>query len=170
MLPELARFHLGDTINVFRHGSLVMQNVGERTTPINGCVLYGTCNGAIGIVTQIPQDFYDFLHGLEERLKKIIKSVGKIDHTYYRNYQINTKVEPSEGFIDGDLIESFLDLNRDKMREAVSGLEVCIARILNQYYIKLNLFCFLQLTLNGERKSADVEDVIKIVEDLTRMH
>ncbi|EDW14370.1 DNA damage-binding protein 1 [Drosophila mojavensis] len=149
LLPELARFHLGDTINVFRHGSLVMQNVGERTTPINGCVLYGTCNGAIGIVTQIPQDFYDFLHGLEERLKKIIKSVGKIDHTYYRNYQINTKVEPSEGFIDGDLIESFLDLSRDKMHEAVTGLE---------------------LTLNGERKSADVEDVIKIVEDLTRMH
>ncbi|TDG48387.1 hypothetical protein AWZ03_005132 [Drosophila navojoa] len=149
LLPELARFHLGDTVNVFRHGSLVMQNVGERTTPINGCVLYGTCNGAIGIVTQIPQDFYDFLHGLEERLKKIIKSVGKIDHTYYRNYQINTKVEPSEGFIDGDLIESFLDLSRDKMHEAVTGLE---------------------LTLNGERKSADVEDVIKIVEDLTRMH
>ncbi|KAH8359699.1 hypothetical protein KR093_008397 [Drosophila rubida] len=149
LLPELARFHLGDTINVFRHGSLVMQNVGERTTPINGCVLYGTCNGAIGIVTQIPQDFYDFLHGLEERLKKIIKSVGKIDHTYYRNYQINSKVEPSEGFIDGDLIESFLDLGREKMREAVVGLE---------------------LTLNGERKGADVEDVIKIVEDLTRMH
>ncbi|XP_002031376.2 DNA damage-binding protein 1 [Drosophila sechellia] len=149
LLPELARFHLGDTVNVFRHGSLVMQNVGERTTPINGCVLYGTCNGAIGIVTQIPQDFYDFLHGLEERLKKIIKSVGKIEHTYYRNFQINTKVEPSEGFIDGDLIESFLDLSRDKMRDAVQGLE---------------------LTLNGERKSADVEDVIKIVEDLTRMH
>ncbi|ALC47529.1 pic [Drosophila busckii] len=149
LLPELARFHLGDTINVFRHGSLVMQNVGERTTPINGCVLYGTCNGAIGIVTQIPQDFYDFLHGLEERLKKIIKSVGKIDHTYYRNYQINTKVEPSEGFIDGDLIESFLDLSRDKMREAVTVLE---------------------LAMNGERKGADVEDVIKIVEDLTRMH
>ncbi|XP_022211499.1 DNA damage-binding protein 1 [Drosophila obscura] len=149
LLPELARFHLGDTVNVFRHGSLVMQNVGERTTPINGCVLYGTCNGAIGIVTQIPQDFYDFLHGLEERLKKIIKSVGKIEHTYYRNFQINTKVEPSEGFIDGDLIESFLDLSRDKMRDAVLGLE---------------------LTLNGERKGADVEDVIKIVEDLTRMH
>ncbi|KAH8374751.1 hypothetical protein KR200_005352 [Drosophila serrata] len=149
LLPELARFHLGDTVNVFRHGSLVMQNVGERTTPISGCVLYGTCNGAIGIVTQIPQDFYDFLHGLEERLKKIIKSVGKIEHTYYRNFQINTKVEPSEGFIDGDLIESFLDLNRENMRDAVQGLE---------------------LTLNGERKGADVEDVIKIVEDLTRMH
>ncbi|EDW42362.1 GM24084 [Drosophila sechellia] len=149
LLPELARFHLGDTVNVFRHGSLVMQNVGERTTPINGCVLYGTCNGAIGIVTQIPQDFYDFLHGLEERLKKIIKLVGKIGHKFYRNFRIHTQVEPSQGFIDGDLIESFLDLSRDKMRDAVQGLE---------------------LTLNGERKSADVEDVIKIVEDLTRMH
>lgn len=168
-MPELARFHLGDTVNVFRHGSLVMQNVGERTTPINGCVLYGTCNGAIGIVTQIPQDFYDFLHGLEERLKKIIKSVGKIDHTYYRNYQINAKVEPSEGFIDGDLIESFLDLSRDKMHEAVNGLEVSRNEVIWEIGVLL-MISLLQLTLNGERKSADVEDVIKIVEDLTRMH
>ncbi|KAH8417589.1 hypothetical protein KR222_002414 [Zaprionus bogoriensis] len=172
LLPELARFHLGDTINVFRHGSLVMQNVGERTTPINGCVLYGTCNGAIGIVTQIPQDFYDFLHGLEERLKKIIKSVGKIDHTYYRNYQINSKVEPSEGFIDGDLIESFLDLGREKMREAVTGLEVYIYSPTRKHFnqFNFNFYNFSQLSVNGERKSADVEDVIKIVEDLTRMH
>jgi len=142
LLPELARFHLGDTVNVFRHGSLVMQNVGERTTPINGCVLYGTCNGAIGIVTQIPQDFYDFLHGLEERLKKIIKSVGKIEHTYYRNFQINTKVEPSEGFIDGDLIESFLDLSREKMRDAVQGLEVSLVTmfILKSFFKVVHLF------------------------------
>ena len=28
------------------------------------------------------------------------------------------------GFIDGDLIESFLDLGRDKMQEVVHGLQV----------------------------------------------
>ncbi|XP_036343335.1 DNA damage-binding protein 1-like [Rhagoletis pomonella] len=149
LLPEVARFHLGDVVNVFRHGSLVMQNVGERTTPNQGCVLYGTVNGAIGIVTQIPQEFYDFLHSLEERLTNTIKSVGKIDHSYYRSYQTTQKTEPCENFIDGDLIESFLDLSRDKMKETVMGLEI---------------------TLNGEKKEADVDDVIKIVEDLTRMH
>jgi hypothetical protein len=28
------------------------------------------------------------------------------------------------GFIDGDLIESFLDLSRDKMLEVIQGLQV----------------------------------------------
>lgn len=120
----MARFHLGDKVNVFRHDSLVMQNVGERTTPNQGCVLFGTVNGAIGIVTQIPQDFYDFLHSLEERLTNVIKSVGKIEHSYYRSFHTSQKFEPCEGFIDGDLIESFLDLNREKMKECVLGLEV----------------------------------------------
>lgn len=32
------------------------------------------------------------------------------------------------------------------------------------------LFLYFQLTVNGEKQEADVDDVIKIVEDLTRMH
>lgn len=123
-MPEVAQFHLGDMVNVFRHGSLVMQNVGERTTPTQGCVLYGTVSGAIGLVTQIPEDFYVFLRALEERLTHTIKSVGKIDHSFYRSYHTDIKQEPCEGFIDGDLVESFLDLNREKMTETISGLEV----------------------------------------------
>lgn len=112
-------------INVFRHGSLAMQNVGERTTPTQGCVLYGTVSGAIGLVTQIPPDFYEFLRHLEERLTHTIKSVGKIDHSAWRSFRTDQKVEPCEGFIDGDLVESFLDLSREKMRECASGLQVC---------------------------------------------
>lgn len=124
MMPEVAQFHLGDMVNVFRHGSLVMQNVGERTTPTQGCILYGTVSGAIGLVTQIPPDFYEFLRTLEDRLSHTIKSVGKIEHAQYRSYSTDTKQEPCEGFIDGDLVESFLDLSREKMSETICGLEV----------------------------------------------
>lgn len=123
-MPEVAQFHLGDMVNVFRHGSLVMQNVGEKTTPTQGCILYGTVSGAIGLVTQIPPDFYDFLRSLEQRLTQTIKSVGKIEHSFYRSYCTEQKQEPCEGFIDGDLVESFLDLNREKMTETISGLEI----------------------------------------------
>lgn len=125
LLPEVARFHLGDIVNVFRHGSLVMQNVSEKSSPTNGCVLYGTVNGAIGIVTQIPQEFYEFLFNLQDRLSKIIKSVGKIEHSFWRSFYKSQKTD-ADGFIDGDLIESFLDLNRDKMSETVYNLEVLI--------------------------------------------
>lgn len=125
-MPEVAQFHLGDMVNVFRHGSLVMQNVGEKSTPTQGCVLYGTVSGAIGLATQIPSDFYEFLRSLEERLTHTIKAVGKIDHSYWRSYHTEMKTEPCEGFIDGDLVESFLDLSRDKMQETVVGLEVIL--------------------------------------------
>lgn len=39
-------------VNVFRHGSLVMDHAAETlTTPTQGCVLFGTVHGAIGIIS-----------------------------------------------------------------------------------------------------------------------
>lgn len=168
-MPEVAQYHLGDFVNVFRHGSLVMQNVGEKTTPTQGCVLYGTVSGAIGLVTQIPSDFYEFLRSLEERLTHTIKTVGKIEHCFWRSYCTDMKTETSEGFIDGDLIESFLDLSRNKMIDTVSGLEVSrndAGKILFEFR---NNFLF-QIDVGGTKREATVDDVIKIVEDLTRIH
>lgn len=150
-MPEVAQFHLGDMINVFRHGSLAMQNVGERTTPTQGCVLYGTVSGAIGLVTQIPPDFYEFLRHLEERLTHTIKSVGKIDHSAWRSFRTDQKVEPCEGFIDGDLVESFLDLNREKMRECAAGLQVCRSYAGLEVWSSFK-FNFRSITMDRNRK------------------
>ena len=77
---QVGQIHIGDMVNVFRHGSLVMQNLGDSTIPhtgilifnsspcsilstwsiswnlfTTGCVLFGTVNGSIGLVTQLPQ-------------------------------------------------------------------------------------------------------------------
>lgn len=149
-MQAVGQFHLGDMVNVFRHGSLVMQHVGETSTPTQGCVLFGTVSGAIGLVTQIPADFYDFLHEVEERLSHVIKSVGKIDHVFWRSFNTEIKTEPCEGFIDGDLVESFLDLSLDKMKEVVAGVQIDNG--------------------SGMKHDATVEDLVKIVEDLTRIH
>lgn len=54
----------------------------------------------------------------------MIKSVGKIEHSYWRSFHTDIKTEPCEGFIDGDLIESFLDLSAEKMKEVADGLYV----------------------------------------------
>ena len=47
-LQEVGMYHLGEFVNTFRHGSLVMQHPGETSTPTQGSVLFGTVNGAIG--------------------------------------------------------------------------------------------------------------------------
>ncbi|CAL1299313.1 unnamed protein product [Larinioides sclopetarius] len=149
-LQEVGHFHLGEMINVFRHGSLVMQHPGEITTPTQGSVLYGTVNGCIGLVTQLPEEYFTFLSEVQTRLTKVIKSVGKIPHSFYRAFSTERKQEPSSGFIDGDLIESFLDLRRDQMEAVVQGIPFDDG--------------------SGMKRAATVDDLVKIVEELTRIH
>lgn len=79
-----------------------------------------------GLVAQLPQDYFRFLSEFQDKLNKVIKSVGKIDHQFWRSFSTERKTEAPFGFIDGDLIESFLDLNRDKMQECVKDLMVFI--------------------------------------------
>ncbi|XP_035205330.1 LOW QUALITY PROTEIN: DNA damage-binding protein 1-like, partial [Stegodyphus dumicola] len=149
-LQEVGHFHLGEMVNVFRHGSLVMQHPGEITTPTQGSVLFGTVNGAVGLVTQLPEEYFLFLNEVQSRLTKVIKSVGKITHAFYRSFSTERKQEVSSGFIDGDLIESFLDLSRDKMKKVVQGVQFDDG--------------------SGMKRDTTVDDLVKIVEELTRIH
>ncbi|VVC93005.1 unnamed protein product [Leptidea sinapis] len=128
-MSYMGQFHIGDMVNVMRLGSLVGQHA-DTAAPLS-------------------QDLFDFLHQLEERLTHTIKSVGKIPHSFWRSFNTDIKTEPVEGFVDGDLIESFLDLSRDKQEETVQGL---------------------QIEEGGSMRDATVDDLIKIVEDLTRIH
>merc|ERR1719336_107975 len=151
-MAEVGQIHIGDHLNVFKHGSLVMQNLGDSSIPHSGSILFGSVGGAIGLVTQLPQDFYEFLQELQTRLSKVIKSIGRIDHSNWRSFSSDKKDEACEGFIDGDLIESFLDLDRTTMSEVVTGLQR------------------LDPNGGGAKVSVSVDDAIKIVEDLTRIH
>ncbi|XP_052008106.1 DNA damage-binding protein 1 isoform X3 [Xyrauchen texanus] len=82
-LQEVGLFHLGEFVNVFSHGSLVLQNLGESSTPTQGSVLFGTVNGMIGLVTSLSEGWYSLMMDLQNRLNKVIKSVGKIEHSLY---------------------------------------------------------------------------------------
>jgi len=49
---EIGRFHLGDLVNIFRHGSLVMkqyENSYKTQLSVQGSIFYGTISGAIGL-------------------------------------------------------------------------------------------------------------------------
>lgn len=46
----------------------------------------------------------------------------------WRCFSNERRVEPATGFVDGDLIESFLDLPRSSMEEVASGLQVSFVR------------------------------------------
>ncbi|CAK8675984.1 unnamed protein product [Clavelina lepadiformis] len=121
-LRETCLFHLGDFVNIFRHGSLVMQNVGETSAAGQSHILFGTVHGCIGVVTSLNEDL---------------------------SFCTNRKVEEHKGFVDGDLIENFLDLSQDKMHEVAKNLTI---------------------KEDGTKRNATAEDVIKAVEEMSRIH
>lgn len=150
MVQEVSLFHLGDMVNVFRKGSLRGNHLGETSEYQGVTTLIGTINGAIGVLTQITKESYELLSDLQTKLTHLIKPVGKIDHTHWRSFCNTLKTEPPKGIIDGDLIECFLDLPRKEMMEAVEGIKIRKSP--------------------GLSEDASVDEMIKIVEGLSRIH
>ncbi|CAI8053753.1 DNA damage-binding protein 1 [Geodia barretti] len=150
-----SRMYIGDNINVFRHGSLVMEHPGASPSPIQGKpIIYGSVHGAVGLVVQLDMSTFSVLAKLQESMAAVIKSVGNIEHEVYRCFSMEhtaaTKTKSAEGFIDGDLVEHFLDLPQEKMEQIIKG-------------IKKN-------DAHGMEVDVTVEDLVKLIEDLSRIH
>ena len=81
-----------------------------------------------------------FLAKLQSKLTKVIHGVGGFEHKDWRSFHNGLATLEAKGFIDGDLIEAFLDLKKDKAAEVAKALGVSLS------------------------------DLTKHVEDLARMH
>ncbi|CAD7703040.1 unnamed protein product, partial [Ostreobium quekettii] len=139
-LEVVGEYHLGEFVNRFQHGSLVMKLADTELADVP-TVLYATVNGQVGVIASLPEGLYLFLEKLQEALRKVIKGVGALDHKSYRMFQNERRTVDAHHFVDGDLIEMFLDLKREKMDEVAA--------------------------LIGE---VSTEDVCKTVEELSRLH
>lgn len=138
-LEVVGEYHLGEFVNLFRHGSLVMRLPDSESSQIP-TVIFGTVNGVIGVIASLPQEQYQFLEKLQMNLVKVIKGVGGLSHEQWRSFSNERKTVDAKNFLDGDLIESFLDLSRNRMEEIANAMAV------------------------------PVEELCKRVEEMTRLH
>ena len=117
--------HLGEQVNVIRPGSLVMRmsdcELGDCPTR-----LFGTVNGGIGVLASLPHALFLTLERLQAQLSKVLKGVGGLDHQTWRAFRSDSTLcsIPMHGFIDGDLIESFLDLPRGVMDQVAGEMGI----------------------------------------------
>ncbi|KAJ1977860.1 DNA damage-binding protein 1a [Dimargaris verticillata] len=144
-LHTYARYHLGDFVNRFRHGSLVM-NLADSHVVAKPTLLYGTVNGALGVIATLDKAQYELLHQLQASLSLSLPSIGHLDHVDWRAFVNTQRVVPQEGFIDGDLIEQFLDLTHSQKQDLVKG------------------------THTGQPLGMSVDELTQIVEDLTNIY
>ena len=130
------QYHLGDFINRFRKGSLVMTSArsdeiaatslssteNKLDFAITPTLLFGTVDGLLGVVAPLTLGQYKILLALQKALSEVIHGVGGLTHAEWRSYlnDRKPKQDPAFGFIDGDLIEAFLDLKRQDMERVLS--------------------------------------------------
>ena len=57
---------------------------------------------------------------LQSALKKVVKGVGGLDHGAWRAFKNERGTRECRNFIDGDLVEQYLDLKKDVMQKVVA--------------------------------------------------
>jgi DNA damage-binding protein 1 len=136
--------------------------------------LFGTVDGTLGVVLGMDGRTAAFFGTLERALATIIRPVGDFSHAKYRACEAENRLHPAHGFIDGDLVESFLDLDRHTMQLIADemnrdgGWEVDDS-IMLQKADKKDVE-----PAQGEddvtRPVLTVEDILAMVEEITMLH
>ena len=228
-LEIVGEFHLGDMVNRFVPGSLVMLPAGDDASsataaaasavatasasaePLAGSAspakrrrrddaeeggeaaaasaggaagarprfIFGTVGGGIGCLVSLPPQLYRFLATLQRALSSpaLLPSVGGLSHGAWRSWLTDRRTpntaavggaEPSaRRFIDGDLIELFLDLDRatqDRVAAAMNELKHAggaVAADVDQPALHPD---------GSAGSDANVDEILKTVEELSRMH
>lgn len=143
ILIENGSWHIGEQINVFKHGDfstnsfdfhslisrlgcLIAPESLESNISFQTCLLMGGASGYIGLLVQIPPSIFELLQSLQKVLVEYLPSVGQIEHSQWRSFDTETASHLSSGFIDGDLIEHYLDLQKNIQSELIKNLRVSI--------------------------------------------
>jgi len=89
-------------------------------------IIFGTITGVIGVVASLTKQEFEFFDKVVKGIDKVIKGIGGFSHSNWRSFSNERKQDEAKNFIDGDLVESFLDLSREKMEEVASHVGVAV--------------------------------------------
>ena len=129
-LEVTGEYHLGEFVNRFRRGSLVMRMPDGDHADVP-TLLFGTVNGVIGVLASLPPEQFAFLLELQRAMRKVVSGVGGFSHERWRSFHSEHRGQATEsrGFVDGDLVESFLDLRREKAEEVAATVKVSVEEL-----------------------------------------
>lgn len=148
VLEPTGYWYLGELPKVMTRSTLVIQpedSIIQYSQPI----MFGTNQGTIGMIVQIDDKWKKFLIAIEKAIADSVKNCMHIEHSSYRTFVFQKRAEPPSGFVDGDLVESILDMDRSVAMDILSkvsdkGWDPSLPR--------------------------DPVEILKVIEDLARMH
>ncbi|VEL16574.1 unnamed protein product [Protopolystoma xenopodis] len=111
-----------------------MQNPEERWPAVgqSGC-MYGSVQGSLGLIFQVSPILFAFLKELESRLADLVVPVGGFAHHAWRAFKEERMVKMAQNFVDGDLIETVLDLTSEDKARLVKGLRIPVRLVISVF-------------------------------------
>lgn len=138
-------FHLGEMVNVIRHGSLdthssaeyighVSSDEGELSfADVKGELLLGSTGGSISIISPLSEAQFMFLIKLEKVLEKHVFGYGNFSHETWRSvsnsfdrFKSPQALTPATNFIDGDFIAAIAHMDEERLSIVCKELELPI--------------------------------------------
>ncbi|KAK4671450.1 hypothetical protein QC764_600250 [Podospora pseudoanserina] len=119
IMSVTAEMNLGEMVNRIR-AVRVETSRGAMVVPR---AFLGTVNGGIYMFGTVAPEAQDLLLRFQEKLARVVHTAGEIDFNCYRAFR-NAEREGSEPvrFLDGELLERFLDQDEATQREICEGL------------------------------------------------
>lgn len=189
-LDTVGQFNLGEMINKFMRGGLVVLNHNSAASSlgaeeanvdsmssddtigspgysprIGSQTLFGTVDGTLGSIIGLDASTTAFFNALQKSIANVVQPIGKLKHSEFRSFRGQRSRQNSRGFIDGDLIESFPDLD--------SSIMSSIVEIMNKegkWNITTTPSDNEDSANHGAKTVLTVDDVLSMVEDMSMMH
>ena len=121
-LEVTSEMRLGEMVNRIR--SFEVTGTDSRTpAPVTPKAFMGTVEGSIYLFGIIAPTHRDLLMRLQAALASMVSSLGGVPFNSYRAFknQVREAEEPYR-FVDGEMIEGFLNLKQDSQEIVVNGL------------------------------------------------
>lgn len=145
-LKHVGRFHTGESIHRLltvsspsllrstkKKNSVSKSQMDDYDTSHSSCSFISTFNtkwqtfwsstqGGLGVIFELPEDCYRHLLKIQKALYQVLPSPLGIDLSTARDFVSAPRRIPHHGFIDGDIVETFLDLPFDKQLTVFDAL------------------------------------------------
>ncbi|KAJ3028943.1 DNA damage-binding protein 1a [Rhizophlyctis rosea] len=139
-LEQAGWWGVGGQVNRLRKGTLNLNlhdaTVKQRATPV---MLFGTVDGMIGTISVVESETFALLTRVQEGMRRVVRGFGGLVHE--ERYVTQNREVDDAGFVDGDLVERFVELDAGDRERVLEGIE-----------------------------GVGVEDVLALVEELERLH
>jgi len=139
---------------------------------IGSQTLFGTVDGTLGVILGIDDATAAFFSCLEKAMENVIMPIGNFSHQQFRSFSAEQRINPRHGFVDGDLVESFLDFDMSTMELVVQQMNE------DGSWTKSNSTTHLP----GNREDGNIDigvnqnpqlsvgDVLAVIEEMTMLH